>query len=263
MQAISFDQYRAGKSIIHCIDPRVKLLLTLLFIISNLILPDGGWIVFALVLACIIALSQMSSLGWGYVFKRSLIMIPFILAAVTIIFTLPGEAIAQFKLFSWELTISDAGLIRFASIFLRSWLSIQFAILLAATTPFPDIAHSLRHLYVPQIIVAIILFMYRYIFVLGEETQRLLRARAARSARIPGRKGGSVLWRAKVAGNMVGQLFVRSYERSERVYQAMLARGYQGEFLTVVPHHMHQKDWIAALIAVIAVGLIQAAAILL
>ena len=74
------------------------------------------------------------------------------------------------------------------------------------------------------------------LFVLSEEAERLLQARAARSARIPGTKSPSVFWRAKNAGNMVGQLFLRSYERSDRVYNAMVARGFKGEFLTFRPH---------------------------
>ncbi len=75
----------------------------------------------------------------------------------------------------------------------------------------------------------------------------MLRARAARSAQPPeGASGGSVLWRAQVAGGMVGQLFLRSYERSERIYQAMLARGYQGQLLTMNPHVMRRRDWLVA-----------------
>jgi cobalt/nickel transport system permease protein len=118
------------------------------------------------------------------------------------------------------------------------------AILLTATTPFPDILHALRHLRVPGILVSIIAFMYRYLFVLVDEVARLLRARTARSARLPGQKsGGTVSWRAAVAGHMAGQLFVRSLERSDRVYQAMVARGYRGTLLTMHPHRMRPLDW--------------------
>ena len=86
--------------------------------------------------------------------------------------------------------------------------------------------------------------MYRYAFVLSDEVLRLLRARKSRSAQLGDRKaGGSIPWRARVAGNMAGQLFLRSYERSDRVYNAMLARGYKGEFLTIHPHKMDILDW--------------------
>jgi cobalt/nickel transport system permease protein len=94
--------------------------------------------------------------------------------------------------------------------------------------------------------------MYRYLFVLADETMRLLRARDARSARPPGGGGGgTVLWRASVAGHMVGQLFLRSYERSDRVYNAMLARGYRGYIQTLNPHLIRPADWLAGAIALI------------
>jgi cobalt/nickel transport system permease protein len=72
--------------------------------------------------------------------------------------------------------------------------------------------------------------MYRYLAVLTDEASRMLRARASRSAiRLGHHGGGSIRWRAEVTGRMVGSLFLRSYERSERVYAAMQARGFDGE----------------------------------
>ena len=185
MQAVLLDRYQEGKSIIHQLDPRVKLVVVFAFILSNLILPDGAWIAFGLSLLCVVWASQAAGLGWFFVFKRSLLAFPFVLAAVTIMFTLPGEPVAHLAFGPWQATITDAGLMRFLSILARSWLSVQAAILLAATTQFPDLAHGLRHLRVPSVMVAIILFMYRYLFLLSEEAQRLMRARAARSASVP------------------------------------------------------------------------------
>ena len=79
--------------------------------------------------------------------------------------------------------------------------------------------------------------MYRYLAVLTDEGSRMLRARDARSAAGPtGRGGGSIRWRATVTGRMVGSLFLRAYERSERIYAAMQARGFEGEF-----RHLHAR----------------------
>jgi cobalt/nickel transport system permease protein len=101
----------------------------------------------------------------------------------------------------------------------------------------------MRSLRFPRILVAIVSFMWRYIFVLVDEAMRLSRARDARSAVQPGRKsGGSIPWRAKVVGGMAGNLFIRSYSRSERIYQAMEARGYQGELRTLASPHLHTYD---------------------
>ncbi|MEJ2757664.1 MAG: cobalt ECF transporter T component CbiQ, partial [Anaerolineales bacterium] len=185
----------------------------------------------------------LAKISPGFMLKHSLVAVPFALVAFTVMFTLPGTELTSFHLFGWALSISVEGLVRFISILVRAWLSVQVAILLTATTSFPDLSHGLRHLRVPLILIAVLSFMYRYLFVLSEEAERLLQARAARSARVPGGKSTSVFWRAKNAGNMVGQLFLRSYERSDRVYQAMVARGFEGKFLTLNPHKMTRNDW--------------------
>ena len=237
----TFDHYQEHGTWIHRLDPRVKVLVTAGFIVSMALLPDGAWLAYALSWGLVMGLAMAAQIEPWLVIKRSLLILPFLLAAVTVVFTLPGRMLWQGP---WGLTISEAGLVRFLSIVLRSWISVQMAILLTATTRFPDVLHALRHLYVPAILVSILSFMYRYLFVLVDEASRLMRARTARSAQLPGMKSGrSLWWRAAVAGNMIGQLFSRSLERSEKVYRAMLARGYQGELLTMNPHHMTAFDW--------------------
>jgi cobalt/nickel transport system permease protein len=258
MQTSAFERYQTGDSLIHRLDPRVKVIVTVLFVLSNLLIPDGAWVGFVLALAMVLIITHWAGLPWNFALKRSLIVLPFTLAAVTIVFATPGAALASIHIGPWTLTPTDAGLIRFASIILRSLLSVQMAILLTATTPFPDLIHALRHLRLPQPLVATLSFMYRYLFVLSEETTRLLRARRARSAQQPGlRSGGPLLWRARVAGNMVGQLFLRSLERGDRVYQAMLARGYTGHLYTLNPHVMQRHDWLMAALALVALAAIQ------
>jgi cobalt/nickel transport system permease protein len=251
MHVNTFDRYVTKESLIHRLDPRVKVVVTVLFIVSNVILPDGAWLVFLLSWGLILGVNWLARLELSYAFKRSFIALPFALAAITVIFTLPGRSLFTLTLGSWQVVATEAGFIRFVSIVIRSWLSVQMAILLIATTQFPDLMHALRHLRLPQLLVAVISFTYRYLFVLADEVVRLMRARAARSARLAdGSGGGSMIWRARVAGNMAGQLFLRSYERSERVYHAMLARGYQGHFQTLNPHEMQASDWAVGVIAV-------------
>jgi len=135
---------------------------------------------------------------------------------------------------------------------------VQMAILLVATTPFPDLIHAFEHLRVPRVLTTIVAFLYRYLFVLTDEVYRLLRARESRSAGLPGlKRGGRLAWRAKVAGSMAGQLFLRSYERSDRIYNAMLARGYAGHIRTLNPHVMTSTDWLILGSAVISLLFIQ------
>jgi len=239
----TFDFYQTGKSLIHNLDPKVKLISTIAIVISNALLADGDWVRLGLTWIIVIAVTAAAKFRLGFVLKRSLIALPFALVSITVIFTIPGDPLYEFSIFNWDLIITVPGMLRFVSIMLRAWLSIQATILLTATTNFPDLAHGLRHLRVPLIIITILSFMYRYIFVLTSEARRLLQARAARSASVPGSKKPSIGWNAKIAGNMVGQLFLRSYERSDRVYNAMVARGFKGEFLTYNPHHMKATDW--------------------
>lgn len=258
MQASTFDRYQTGDSSIHQLDPRVKVVTTVLFIFSNALIPDGAWLGFLLAFMAVLVITRWAGLPWGFALKRSLIVLPFTLAAITIIFSIPGTPLGSMKIGPWTLIPTDAGLLRFVSIIFRSLLSVQMAILLTATTSFPDLLHALGHLRLPQPLVATLSFMYRYLFVLSDETTRLLRARRARSARLQGRKsGGSILWRAQVAGNMVGQLFLRSLERGDRVYQAMLARGFTGHLYTLNPHVMKRQDWLFTGLVVAYLLLIQ------
>ncbi len=118
--------------------------------------------------------------------------------------------------------------------------------------------HAFEHLRVPKTLTTIVAFLYRYLFVLTDEVLRLLRARQSRSATVAGLKSGrSVAWRARVTGNMAGQLFLRSYERSDRIYNAMLARGYTGQLRTLNPHTMNSSDWSFTALSIVIILFLQ------
>lgn len=258
MHADAFDRYYHAESPLHRLDPRVKVVLTVAFILSNALLPDGAWSAFGLAWIVILFANHFSNLGIEFSFKRSFIALPFALAAVSAIFMPAGQPLAEWTLGPLQLIPTDAGVLRFISIMLRAWLSVQAGIMLVAVTPFPDMIHAFEHLRVPAILTTIIAFLYRYLFVLTDEVMRLLRARDARSAALPGLKSGrSVFWRAKIAGNMAGQLFLRSYERSDRIYNAMLARGYQGQLRTLRAHTLTRRDWLALLLVTLLLLFLQ------
>jgi cobalt/nickel transport system permease protein len=244
IHASTFDRYLHRDSLIHGLDPRLKLVATLGFILSNIFLKDGAWAAFAASGLILLGANLMAGLGPWYTLKRSFIALPFALAAFTTLFALPGQPLWSGRFLFWDLAVSQAGLLRFSSILVRSWLSVQMAILLVSVTRFPDLLHALRHLRLPETLVNIIAFMYRYLFVLADEAIRLLRARQARSARLEGYPSGRTIgWRARVTGAMAGQLLLRSLDRSDRIYSAMLARGYSGRPLTLHPHQMGSRDW--------------------
>jgi cobalt/nickel transport system permease protein len=188
--------------------------------------------------------------GLLFAIRRSYIALPFVLAATPIPFIMPGPTLFQLPLLGWP--VSVPGAIRFVSILLRTWLAVQFAILLTAVTRFPDLLWALSKLKVPRLLVAMIGFLYRYLFVLADEALRMLRARAARSPRTPGVKRPSIGWQSRVAGGMVGSLFLRALERSERVYSAMVSRGYDGQVRSVTDFRMVRLDWVALTTALMA-----------
>lgn len=226
------DPYQHRPSPLHALDARAKFILTLAFILSTALVPVGAWPVYILLLTLVLAAAILSELGIRYVLKRALLALPFVLAALPVIFTLEGPILLRFPLGPWTLHVYQPGLERFLSIALKSWISVQAAILLAASTPFPDLLSAMRAVKIPRLLVSIFGLMWRYLFVLADEALRLIRARAARSGHAddPSLKpGGGVMWRGRVAGGMAGSLFLRAFERSDRIYNAMLSRGYDGE----------------------------------
>jgi len=228
---MELDRYIPRHSPAHSADARLKIVLAVAAVLGIALLPVGAFVAYAFVWLVLAGVSVIARIGAWRLVRGSWVVLPFVLVAVPLLFTRPGEALLTLELGPLVLTVTDAGLRDMLSIMLKSWLSVQAALLLAYTTPFADLVDALRALRVPAIIVSIISFMYRYLAVLIDEAGRMSRARQARSAAAPqGRSGGSITWRAKVTGAMVGSLFIRSYERSERIYAAMLARGFSGTF---------------------------------
>jgi cobalt/nickel transport system permease protein len=240
------DPYRPRTSPVHAADARLKFVLAVAFILTASLTPIAAWPVYILLFALILSVEILSGLGIGYVLKRASLALPFVLAALPVIFTMEGKALFSFPLGSWTLTASVEGLARFVSVALKSWLSVQAAIVLASSTPFPELLQAMRSVGIPRLLVGMFGLMWRYLFVLVDEALRLMRARAARSGQsgeAGRRSGGSVAWRARVTGGMAGNLFLRAFERSDRIYAAMLSRGYDGEVRTLPLASMDSTAW--------------------
>jgi cobalt/nickel transport system permease protein len=251
------DPYQAGNSPVHRLDARVKFVLTVAFILSIALIPIGVWPIYILLLTTILSAIILSGIGILHVMKRAVLAFPFMLAALPLIFTTLGQPLFTMSIGTWEITVTLSGVERFVSISLKSWISVQAAILLTSTTPFPDLLAAMRAVRVPRLMVAIFGLMWRYLFVLVDEALRLLRARVARSsnAGFPGlRAGGSLAWRAQTAGGMAGNLFMRSLERSDRIYAAMLARGYDGEIRAVPLPKLEVYNWMLLIVGGVILG---------
>jgi cobalt/nickel transport system permease protein len=255
------DVYQESDSPIHRLDARIKLILSLAFVVAITASPPGAWLSYGLFLIAIGFVVGLSHVPPSMILKRSLVAIPFALAALTLIFTQEGTIIATLPLGWWTVSISYEGVIAFISILAKAWLSVLMATTLVTTTTFPDLVAAMRSLKVPGVLVSVVSFMYRYLFVIADEALRLHRARQARSASPKGAAGGSFLWRARVLGGMIGSLFLRSYERSERIYAAMISRGFQGEIRTMRSRDLPSGDlvitgaFLAYLLAVVVLGL--------
>ena len=206
----------------------MKLVTALGFIFATTSAPPGKWPAFAIMVALVWLAAALSGVGLVRVFLRSLVALPFILIALPTVFTKSGDPLFVLPLGLFTLTGTAEGAEFFASVLIKSWASVTAAVVLTATTPAISLLAALRALKIPQILVVVVMLMYRYLFVLVDETQRMLRSRAARSAGTGRGSGGSVVWRARSAGGMAGSLFIRTMDRSERIYMAMLARGYDG-----------------------------------
>ncbi len=254
------DQYRAGHSPLHHLDPRVKVISVLAFILALSLLPEGSWGFYLAALGTLLLVAWISGLGWSFALRRSYIALPFVLAALALPFTVPGETILELPGLGWRM--SAEGLSRFLTILIRSWLAIQAALMLTASTRFADLLWSLQALKVPSPLVSIGSFMYRYLFVLADEALRMTYARRARSASpgiaaershwplaagagLASGRRPSIRWKARVSGGMVGSLFLRAWDRAERVYAAMAARGYDGRARPRRSFRMRRLDWLA------------------
>jgi len=222
------DQYSDRDSFIHRLDPRTKLITTLVFILAVALTLPNRWQAFALYFLLIATLFFLSKLPIFYVLKRSLVIMPFVLLiAIFIPFFKEGEVVGSYNIWLWQVSVTYNGLQVLVNIVIKAWLSILSLILLTSTTKLANLLKGLEQLRMPRVMVMILSFMYRYIFVLVDEVMRMKQARDSRNF------GGKRLWQIRTVGNMIGTLFIRSYERGERVYAAMLTRGFDGQTRTL------------------------------
>jgi cobalt/nickel transport system permease protein len=135
------------------------------------------------------------------------------------------------------LTLPKHGLLVLWNVVSKSIISVWAIILLSNTTVFSDLMHGLERLHVPKFFTIVSAFMYRYVFIIIDEAERMKRARDSRGF------SGRWLWHAKVVGHIIASLFLRSQERAERVYQAMSARGFDGTFPRWRESHFMVRDY--------------------
>ncbi len=222
----------------HRLDPRIKLLVTLVFILFVVSFPKyelSRMIPFFVFPAFILSVGEIPI---KFILKKLLVVSPF--ALLVGIFNPVLDTSVMYNLSGISIS---GGWVSFFSIVIRFTLTISAVLLLISTTSFPGVCLTLTRLHVPKVFVVQLLFLYRYLFVLTEEVMRIVRAK---NMRVFDKKGQDI----KIFVNIIGVLFVRTIERSERIYQAMCSRGFDGEIRLLKEYKIRFTDLAFAVITI-------------
>jgi len=236
--------YVPGATIVHRLPAHLKLLAAVTTILVVVATPPTWLWAFAGYAALAVALVATAKLPLRVVVPRMVVEVPVLVFALLLPILGTGPRIAV-----GPLTLSQAGLWAGWGIIVKATFGVVTSIVLAATTSTNDMVAGLRRLRVPDQFVQIFAAMVRYVHVVGAEARRMNRARTARGFTAKGPRSWSVL------GQSLGTLFIRSYERGERVHLAMLSRGYTGAMPTApaAPDSRSQLMWAVSFPAVAAV----------
>ncbi|GKT07705.1 cobalt ECF transporter T component CbiQ [Desulforhabdus sp. TSK] len=224
------DALASQRTLIHGLDPRAKIVTTLIFIFIVVSFPKHevtALVPFTLYPVVLIALANLPP---GYLFQKVLLAAPFAFFVGIFNPLLDSEVLIHLG----PVGISG-GWVSFASIMLRFGLTVGAALVLVATTGMNGIGAGLEKLGAPNSFAVQLTFLYRYLFVLTDEAARMVRARSLRSFGIKGTE-------VKVFGYMIGHLLLRTMDRAQRIHQAMLCRGFTGELRLPVPLKFSWRD---------------------
>ena len=222
----------AGTSPLHRLPPEVKIASTVLFVFTVVATPREAFWAFGLHALCLVTLTIVASLPLRLVVRRLRIELPFLAFAVFL--PIVGSSPRTHVL---GLSLSQAGLWGAWNILAKGTLGVSASILLAATTPIADLLRGLDRLHLPKVFTAITGFMARYLDVIAGEASRMHIARQSRGY------DPRWLWQARGVAASAGTLFVRSFERGERVHLAMQARGYTGTMPILTARRATVADW--------------------
>ena len=220
----------------HSLPSHLKIIAVLLFVLVVVSTPITYWPAFVIFLALVIAAATAGKISIFTLSKRALIEVPVIFFAVLMPFFGTGE---RFELGPFNLY--REGLLAGLSIVAKGTLGVLSAVILSTTTTAREILRGLERLRLPTIMVQIASFMLRYVNVISDEMERMKIARQSRGFDATGVKH----W--KVIATSAAALFIRSYERGERVHLAMLSRGFDGELPHTEVKSVGAQAWLIAL----------------
>jgi cobalt/nickel transport system permease protein len=216
--------------------PPCRIAATTLFVFAVVATPREAWWAFALHAALLAAVARHAGVGARVVVRRLRLELPFVAFAALLPIVASGERVDVAGV-----SLSVAGLWAAWNILAKSTLGVAAASVLAATTPVPDLLAGMERLRVPRVLVAITGSMARYGEVIADEMRRMRIARLSRG------HDPRWIWQARAVAAGAGALFVRSYERGERVYVAMRARGFEGVLPPLGALPASRSQWAVAL----------------
>jgi cobalt/nickel transport system permease protein len=229
---MTHEPFAYGNTFFHHLDPRIKWIFGIAFAFFIAIAQQGPVLGAGMLLALLCLIVSRPPLG--PLFKRLLVVNVFIASLwIFLPFTTPGEALST--VFSLEPT--RQGILLAAKISVKTNTIVIFLTAWLGTTTVFNLAHALSHLKVPDKLVQIFFFTWRYVHELKLELHRLRNTLKARSFR-----PHTDMHTYKTYAYLVGMLLVRSFERSERIYEAMLCRGFFGRFPAYHHFHLNTKD---------------------
>jgi cobalt/nickel transport system permease protein len=237
--------HQHGSSRIHQFTPQAKLAGLFAFVIVVALTPREA-VVALLLDACVLAIVVATArLRPGLVLGRLAAILPFITFAFFLPFVGDGEQVDV-----GPVALSVDGLWASWNIIAKATMGATASIIVTATTPIPDLLAGLTRLRVPNAIVGIIGFMFRYLDLIVDELARMRRAMVARG------HDPRWLWQARPIASSAGALFVRTYERGERVHDAMAARGFTGAMPEIEPQTSARSEFLLALMPALLAALI-------
>ncbi|WP_019499123.1 cobalt ECF transporter T component CbiQ [Pseudanabaena sp. PCC 6802] len=251
---LMWESDRQPHTIWHSLAPQTRLLCVFLSVFAIAIVPNGQWLTWMFYGAVLLVVLYLSQVSLGMLAKRMAVESAFI--SVILLGTLFRGG--GHVLWSWGwLQITTNGLTILGSVALKALLSLLILNVLTLSTSLPLLLYALSSLRTPPLLVAILASTCRYLGVLVDEFQSMRRAAAARNFRGDRwwQQSQSSTWQRRAIGNMIGAMFIRTFDRGERIHQAMLSRGYQGNPPILEPPKWQKKDaWAIATAIVIAIA---------
>lgn len=227
--------YVHGHSRVHRLAPEVKVACAVAFVFAVAITPRMAVWAFAAHAASLAVVAALSGIGPRFVLARLSVIVPFVAFAFVIPFVGTGERIDVLGM-----SLSRDGLWAMWNVLAKAGLGATTSILLAGTTEIPRLLTGMGRLRVPSVLTMIASFMVRYLELLAGEVRRLRIAMASRGY------APRWLWQARPVAASAGALFIRSYERGERVHAAMLSRGYTGVMPELDERRASAREWMTA-----------------